>query len=845
MKFSIRKTRKEEVPGTIDIPDTPPADPSSCVPIAAITEDMLITRHGTFLVMLEFPTIDMDAGGKDFAFWVKKHQTALEKIPPGITLQFSVQLEPRDPESDLHYFMDHARKWYTESHNEKFSQRQRAQAASISNAAQSMTSFIALWYDHYNPVTWRTICTLTWKTPFQPSNSSLPLLKKDGSQSDHYSHYMQEAKESLSRAVSIVATAFSEAGMSLRPLSPGEMCQVVWRGLHPAANNMPSEKASDMAVAIAQGRNHHKKSKPDASEFWPGMPRDDIKNLLSPDTILERETHLEVDGVRAAGYVVRDFRPGVLLNIHRLMNLNGGWISTLFMDFVNPAEIAPRLRDREVQLSAKELAKGDRGIIQSFANQQEVAAVQQQRMALETAGRTPINIRFMIIRTAHDEETLRQRCQALESLLETLGVDFFPARYNQQKLWLTTIPVGELITRSPDRNMDASSLSTFFWPARRHYTAEKGIYLGIDQSTQLPIRIDPFGQHQEKTPTFLALGRPGVGKSVWLRTMATSALIAGENVMAIDIEGEMRSFCDQFNGRYIEIGGLVGERINVLDIPPDSDRPLEHGTKHLVAFCEAVRGSPVPKGPEWNALAESYRSALIDKKLIDPQDGTPIKDWDSHEAPILKDIAKILAVSRRPEAKSLSEMLHPYTEGLYKDYFNTRTTFDIRNEKLVVFGLSQVNFDGNWRDPELQVYLWQIMGLIWSEIIRRHQQNPDVANHIMFDEVWALLRTPGGADAIENIARRGRKRHAALWMASQEIGEFLESAHSRQILSIVGAKVLKAVEPLEADLMRTPFRLSDFLVETLTMLRHGEALLQMDNAVLRVSISTPKELGLF
>lgn len=608
---------------------------------------------------------------------------------------------------------------------------------------------------------------------------------------------------------------------------------------------MPTERASDIALAIAQDQEYHRKTMPDANEFYPGMPREDIVNLLSPDTVLERETHIEVNGVRASGYIVKDFRPGVILNIHRLMNINGGWIGTLFMDFLNPAEIAPRLRDREVQLSAKELAKGERGIIQSFANQQEVAAVQHQRMALETAGRTPINIRFMIMITAHDEETLRQRCQALESLLETLGVEFFPARYNQQKLWHTTLPVGELIARSPERNMDAGSLSTFFWPARRHYSEEKGIYLGIDQSTQLPIRIDPFGDYQEKTPTFLALGRPGVGKSVWLRTMAMSALVAGENVMSIDIEGEMRSFCEQFHGRYIEIGGIAGERINVLDIPPDSDRPLEHGTKHLVAFCEAVRGSPIPKGPEWNALAEAYRATLVDKKLIDPNDNTPLKDWDPDDAPLLKDIAKVLAVSRRPEAISLAEMLHPYTDGLYKDYFNTRTSFDIRNERLVVFGLSQVNPNGNWRDPELQVYLWQVMGLIWSEIIRRHQHHPDVANHIFFDEVWALLRTPGGAAAIENIARRGRKRRAALWMASQEIGEFFESEHSRQILSIVGTKLLKAVEPMEADLMKQPFRLSDFLVETLGMLRHGEALLQTNNAVIRVLISTPKSLGLF
>jgi type IV secretory pathway VirB4 component len=393
--------------------------------------------------------------------------------------------------------------------------------------------------------------------------------------------------------------------------------------------------------------------------------------------------------------------------------------------------------------------------------------------------------------------------------------------------------------------MTADSLATFFWPAQRRYMEENGIYLGIDQATLLPIRVDPFGDSMEKTPTFLALGRPGAGKSVWLRTMMLSALIAGDSVMAIDIEGEMQSFCDQYGGRYIEIGGVSGERINVLDIPPDSDNPLEHGTKHLVAFCEAIRGSSVPKGPQWNVLAEAYKLALEDRGMIDPISGEPLSAWRCEDAPLLNDVTRILTQLKRPEAVSLSEMLHPYSNGLYKEFFNIQTTFDVRKERLVVFGMRHVNESGTWDDQELQVYLWQVMGFIWSEVLRRNLENPQVLNHVMLDEVWALLRAPGGAAAIENIARRSRKRRAALWMASQQIGEFLDKKHGRKILSVVGTKLLMGVSPFEANRMRDPFELSDYLIDTLTKLGYGEAMLQMANAVLKVWIRSPKELGLY
>jgi len=190
-------------------------------------------------------------------------------------------------------------------------------------------------------------------------------------------------------------------------------------------------------------------------------------------------------------------------------------------------------------------------------------------------------------------------------------------------------------------------------------------------------------------------------------------------------------------------------------------------------------------------------------------------------------------------------MLQSYSDGLFQEYFNTPTTFDIRNERLVVFGMRSANESGTWDDQELQVYLWQVMGLMWSEVLRRNEARPEVANHVMLDEVWALLRTPGGAAAIENMARRFRKRRGALWMASQQVGEFLEKEHGRQILSVVGAKLLMGVSPFEAKRMQGPFELSEYYVDMLTQLGHGEGLLQLSNAVLKIWIRIPQDLGIF
>ncbi|MEJ2607331.1 MAG: hypothetical protein P8Z41_11735, partial [Anaerolineales bacterium] len=545
---------RQDLHSTIEpgsMPGSPTSDTDKVVPIIAITEDMLVTRNGTYLCMLEMPPIDMGTGGQDFSYWIRKHQNALDRIPPGINMQVTVQIEPRDPQPDLEYFIQRAQYWQEEAHKENVTSRIHDQSSTISSAAQQMAAFIALWFDNSRPITWRTIYSLFWKAPLQASKWPLLAFRQDGNQDQGHVKYVPDAREALSRTRGIVSTAFQEAGIPLRDLIPGEMCQVVWRGLHPSTNGMATDQASDIAIAVAQGRQPHRKLAPNPEDFWPGMPAEDIADLLAPDTILERETYIEIDGVRATGYYIHDFQPNRVAMIHRLANLPGGWTGSLYMEFAEPSSVVSSLREREVQLSATELAKASKGVLQSFSNQQEVAAVQHQRMSLETIGKTPVFIRFFVMRTAPNEEMLQQRARDLESLLTTLGVSYVPARYDQMRLWESSLPTCELTMKTKPRNMTAESLSTFFWPAQRRYMEEKGIYLGIDQATLLPIRVDPFGDYMEKTPTFLALGRPGAGKSVWLRTMMLSALISGGSVMAIDIEGEMQSFCDQYSGRYI------------------------------------------------------------------------------------------------------------------------------------------------------------------------------------------------------------------------------------------------------------------------------------------------------
>ena len=845
-KDTQKPAQEEPDPNQLSDPGKPTADTGDLVGVIAIDDPFLITREGAFVLMLEIPEIDMDIYGHTAADLSERYQMALGALPPDTKFQMTVFEEPFDPSEDLLYFTERSAYFERRIAYLDPASSQYRQGHSLAMASLAMASRTAEMYDSIKPIRRRTVITLYYLPGAANVARNIVMGQYAEAEMDEIRKGKEPAMENLDERIAILQSAFSGAGLPLVQLTPQQALQAVWRTMHPFSSNDPDVTASDIAKNLVLGDEIYKKTPPGAEEWTEDTKPEQFASMLSPDYVVERKDMLEIDGVLMRGYVVHDFRPNRPTFMYRLNSLSGSWLGTLFVEVMDPAVAADKLSQRETQLSAQEMVKARQGMLVDFGVRQEVNAVQESRMQLETAGQAPINIRFFVFRTALTKKELENRCREMESLFKTIGVAAFQANYTQKHLWRSYIPLGVMCTEQKRRNMNAPSLSTFFWPQRKRYNEADGIYMGFDESTGLPLFLDPFGAAANKTPTFLSIGRPGAGKSVWLKTMMTSAMISGGRVMAVDIEGEMEEYCRYYGGRYIEVGTPDGELINVMDIQPDVDDPLIGGTEQLVAFAEAVRGTAIQPGPEWNVLADAYKRALIDREwLKENYDGSfeviNREGWRSEDAPLLGDIVDILRRDQTsPDAFSMSQMLAQYVEnGVYASYFNRPTTFNIRDEKLVIFGLKHVNTHAS--SSQLRVYLWQILGLIWSEVLGRYMQDKETANNVMLDEVWALLKAPGGVGAIENMARRFRKRKAGLWMATQEVREFLDSGDAKKILSIVGNTFLMDQRPTEASLLQTLYSLPEGTENLLTLLGTGRGLMVLPDKILRVSVNIPKE----
>ena len=845
-KDTQKPAQEEPDPNELSDPGKPTADTVDLVSVIAIDDPFLITKEGAFVLMFEIPEIDMDIYGQTEAELCERYQMTLGALPPGTKFQLTVFEEPFDPSDDIRYFTERSEAFQQEIAYMDPTSLPYIQGKALVSSCIAMIARTAEIYDSVNPIRRRTVITLYYLPG--AANVARNIVMGQYAEADiaEIRKGKDSAMENLEERISILQSAFAGAGLPLVQLTPPEALNAIWRTMHPFSSNDPEVTASDIAKNMVLGEEIYKKNPPELEEWTADMKPEEISSMLSPNYVIERKDMLEIDGVLMKGYVVYDFRPNRPTHMYRLNSLSGSWLGTLFVEVMDPAVAADKLSQRETQLSAQEMVKAKQGMLVDFGVRQEVNAVQESRMQLETAGQAPINIRFFVFRTALLKKELENRCREMESLFKTIGVAAFQADYTQKHLWRSYIPLGVMCTEQKRRNMNAPALSTFFWPQRKRYNEEDGIYMGFDESTSLPLFLDPFGASNNKTPTFLSIGRPGAGKSVWLKTMMTSAMIAGGRVMAVDIEGEMEEYCNYYGGRYIEVGTPNGELINVMDIQLDTDDPLIGGTEQLVAFAEAVRGAAIHPGPEWNVLADAYKRALVDREwLKENYDGSfevlNRDGWKSEDAPLLGDIVDILRRDQsNPDAFSMSQMLAQYVgNGVYASYFNRPTTFNIRDERLVIFGLKHVNTHSS--SNQLRVYLWQILGLIWSEVLGRYMKDHSTANNVMLDEVWALLKAPGGVGAIENMARRFRKRKAGLWMATQEVREFLDSGDTKKILSIVGNTFLMDQRPTEASLLQNLYSLPVGTENVLTHLGTGRGLMVLPDKILRVSVSVPKE----
>lgn len=274
-----------------------------------------------------------------------------------------------------------------------------------------------------------------------------------------------------------------------------------------------------------------------------------------------------------------------------------------------------------------------------------------------------------------------------------------------------------------------------------------------------------------------------------------------------------------------------GFNFNVMEFNLNSEDPWRSAAQSLAAFVEVAQGSPISHG-KFNALVDSYVEVMTRAGFTPGHQGS----WEERRAytPRLEALVDRLSADRLPESQELARLLKQYARGLYADLFNVASNVDIHKDQFVVFGLRTLR--ENVEKSLAPVFTWQILRLVWNEIIATGGAQPI---HLVLDEGWFLTEIPGAAERLEAFSRSFRKHLAALHFATQEIDKMMTSTSTGVIANLARIKLLLGVESdRAARSLADVFGLSDDEAAGLRTARPGEALL-IAGSEMRVPLYIP------
>jgi hypothetical protein len=155
----------------------------------------------------------------------------------------------------------------------------------------------------------------------------------------------------------------------------------------------------------------------------------------------------------------------------------------------------------------------------------------------------------------------------------------------------------------------------------------------------------------------------------------------------------------------------------------------------------------------------------------------------------------------RPALMKLAMILEPYAHGgIYGEYFDsdTRKPIDLSNP-FKFFDFSRIKKNRN-------LAAVMMMALTTSEVHRLARLPRHYRKTLVLDECWAFVDSTAGGDFIDNALRVYRAYNCAVFLASQELKDFMESAIAHVAMNnchnfwMLRALNPKAIEALRKEL---------------------------------------------
>ncbi|MET9259623.1 DUF87 domain-containing protein [Amycolatopsis sp. NPDC004079] len=564
-------------------------------------------------------------------------------------------------------------------------------------------------------------------------------------------------------------------------------------------------------------------------------------SAFTPDSLSVAPRHLEIGGEWVSSFAITGYPREVHAGwLQPLLSYPGRVDVSLHIEPIDPVTAAHRLKRQLSKLESGRRYTSDKGRL--LDPMVEAATEDAYDLSARVARGEGKLYRLGLYLTVHatSEDDLAEQVAAVRALAASLLMNAQPTTYRSLQGWVSTLPLAlDLIGMR--RTFDTSALAAAFPftspdlpPADpTSVSAPAGVLYGFNVGSQGLVHWDRFSADNYNA---VVLGRSGAGKSYLVKLETLRSLYRGVEVAIIDPEDEYRRLGEAIGGTYIHLGD-ADVRINPFDLPiairPDGRRtaPKDALTRRAL-FLHTVIG--VLLATELSAQQRAVLDRAIMATYLEAGITSDPRTW-GRQAPLLADLAAVLAGTADPVAADLGARLHPFVEGAFSTMLSGPTTTRPEGH-LTVFSLR-----------DLPDELRPIGTLLTLDTVWRRVSNPAIRRPrlITVDEAWLLMQDPAGARFLHRMAKAARKHWAGLTIATQDVGDVLDTELGKAIIANAATQVLLRQAPQAIDEIVATFNLSEGEKQFLISADKGQGLLSTGTQrVAFQSLASPQENAL-
>ena len=459
-----------------------------------------------------------------------------------------------------------------------------------------------------------------------------------------------------------------------------------------------------------------------------------------------------------------------------------------------PVEISSRMRLIPPALASKDVSRKlahardmDAHIREAGAEAPIALAEQIDAARMLEHGITKERLPFVygwhrLIVTAHTEELLVQRVDAVVEHYRDIGIDVVNSTGDQFSLFSESLPGDRLrlnayAQRQPLRTIAGGMpVATVDLGDRRDDVGGgwTGPYIGetLGRARSI-VHFDPLVAAARNRPTAIAItGEPGGGKTTLALLLIYQMALRGVTIAAIDPKGDAEALVELLKAR-----GRKARTLPLGSAAPGLLDPFGFGddlaAKKTMA-TETLR-LLLPR------MSEERESAMI-------QAGGAVANG---ERPSLGKVVDHLEAAEDPASRNLGAVLRSMSDMrlaslCFDPYGGERIDTEGWTTVFTLGGLTLPDVAINREDYSYEQRLSVALMYLVSQFARRlmHGLDRRLPKAIFLDEAWAITSTPEGAKLVPEVSRMGRSRNTALILVSQNAGDLLNEQVTNCLSSV-------------------------------------------------------------